>query len=137
MRQIGAFQMPSKWRLRFQFYEMNSLDPPCQERKLIVCIKSFDCLFQVSQLQGVLNVQEPHFWTLSSNYFVGGLKLEVSSDADAKYIVSHTQMIFRYFFICCLVNYYSSFRKVIYLQQGGDLNTGLDQYPNGLNQWGC
>ncbi len=54
------------------------------------------CLFlQVSQLHGVLNVQEPHFWTLGSNYYVGGLKLEVSSDADAKYIVSHTQMIFR------------------------------------------
>lgn len=54
-----------------------------------------DCYSKVSQLHGVLNVQEPHFWTLGSNYYVGGLKLEVSSDADAKYIVSHTQMIFR------------------------------------------
>ena len=52
-------------------------------------------VFQVSQLQGVLNVQEPHFWTLCSNYYVGGLKLEVANDADPKYIISHTQIIFR------------------------------------------
>lgn len=54
-----------------------------------------DCYNKVNSLQGVLNVQETHFWTLCSNYYVGGLKLEVSSDADPKYIVSHTQMIFR------------------------------------------
>ena len=40
-------------------------------------------------------MQETHFWTLCSNYYVGGLKLEVSSAADQKYVVSHTQMIFR------------------------------------------
>lgn len=40
-------------------------------------------------------MQETHFWTLCSNYYVGALKLEVSSDADQKYVVSHTQMIFR------------------------------------------
>ena len=40
-------------------------------------------------------VQEPHFWTLCSNYYCGGLKLEVSRDADPKYVISHTQMIFR------------------------------------------
>jgi hypothetical protein len=40
-------------------------------------------------------VQETHFWTLCSDYYCGGLKLEVSANADAKYIVSHTQMIFR------------------------------------------
>ncbi len=62
-------------------------------KDFLTCLKSF--FFQVSQLHGVLNVQEPHFWTLGTNYYVGGLKLEVSSDADAKYIVSHTQMIFR------------------------------------------
>ena len=51
--------------------------------------------FQVMQLEGVVGVQETHFWTLCSNFYSGGLKLEVSKDADAKYIVSHTQMIFR------------------------------------------
>jgi zinc transporter 5/7 len=49
----------------------------------------------VSQIHGVLNVQEPHFWTLCSNYYVGALKLEVANDADPKYVISHTQMIFR------------------------------------------
>jgi len=50
---------------------------------------------KVMQLEGVQGVHETHFWTLCSNYYCGGLKLEVSSNADAKYIVSHTQMIFR------------------------------------------
>jgi len=50
---------------------------------------------KVMQLEGVQGVQETHFWTLCSNYYCGGLKLEVSANADAKYIVSHTQMIFR------------------------------------------
>ena len=32
-------------------------------------------------------MQETHFWTLCSNYYCGGLKLEVAANADAKYIV--------------------------------------------------
>ena len=51
--------------------------------------------FQVTQLHGVLGVQEPHFWTLCSNYYAGGIKLEVRKDADHKYVIAHTQMIFR------------------------------------------
>jgi Co/Zn/Cd efflux system component len=51
--------------------------------------------FQVLSLEGVQGVQETHFWTLCSNYYVGGIKLEVSANADQKYIVSHAQMIFR------------------------------------------
>jgi len=54
-----------------------------------------DCYQKVMQLEGVQGVQETHFWTLCSDYYCGGLKLEVSANADAKYIVSHTQMIFR------------------------------------------
>merc|ERR1719422_668272 len=50
---------------------------------------------KVMQLEGVQGVHETHFWTLCSNYYCGGLKLEVSANADAKYIVSHTQNIFR------------------------------------------
>ena len=56
---------------------------------------TFTILFQVTQLHGVQGVQEPHFWTLCSNYYVGGVKLEVSKDCDPKYVISHTQMIFR------------------------------------------
>lgn len=54
-----------------------------------------ECYQKVMQLDGVQGVQETHFWTLCSDYYCGGLKLEVSANADAKYIVSHTQMIFR------------------------------------------
>lgn len=50
---------------------------------------------KVMQLEGVQGVQETHFWTLCSNFYSGGLKLEVSAAADQKYVVSHTQMIFR------------------------------------------
>jgi len=50
---------------------------------------------KVMQLEGVQAVQETHFWTLCSNYYCGGLKLEVAATADHKYIVSHTQNIFR------------------------------------------
>ena len=46
-------------------------------------------------MEGVQGVQETHFWTLCTNSFVGGLKLEVANTADPKYVVSHTQMIFR------------------------------------------
>jgi len=50
---------------------------------------------KVSQLSGVQGVQETHFWTLCSNYYVGGIKLEVSADADPTYVVRHAQLIFR------------------------------------------
>ena len=40
-------------------------------------------------------VQETRFWTLCSDYYVGGLKLEVSGDADPQYVVAHAHTIFR------------------------------------------
>ena len=52
------------------------------------------CYNKVMQLAGVYSVQEPHFWTLCSNTYVGGIKLEVSKSADHKYIIRHTHMIF-------------------------------------------
>lgn len=52
------------------------------------------CYQKVMQLAGVYSVQEPHFWTLCSDVYVGALKLEVSRASDPKYIVSHTHMIF-------------------------------------------
>ena len=51
-------------------------------------------LRQVGQLDGVYSVQEPHFWTLCSDVYVGAIKLEVASDADLKYIQSQTHNIF-------------------------------------------
>ncbi|XP_023017053.1 solute carrier family 30 member 7 [Leptinotarsa decemlineata] len=52
------------------------------------------CYQKVVSLAGVYSVQEPHFWTLCSDFYVGALKLEVSKTVDPKYVVSHTQMIF-------------------------------------------
>ena len=49
-------------------------------------------LFQVMQLEGVQGVQETRFWTLCTKYYVGGVKLEVSTNCDPKYVVSHTQV---------------------------------------------
>lgn len=52
------------------------------------------CYQRVMQLEGVYSVQEPHFWTLCSDIYIGTLKLEVAPDADARYIVSQTHNIF-------------------------------------------
>lgn len=52
------------------------------------------CYQKVTALAGVYSVQEPHFWTLCSDIYVGGLKLEVSKNVDPKYVVTHTQLIF-------------------------------------------
>lgn len=52
------------------------------------------CYQRVTQLEGVYSVQEPRFWTLCSNVYIGTLKLEVSPAADARYLLSHTHNIF-------------------------------------------
>ncbi|KAH8383472.1 hypothetical protein KR009_008876 [Drosophila setifemur] len=52
------------------------------------------CYQKVTGLAGVYAVQEPHFWTLCSDVFVGALKLEVSKNVDPKYVVTNTRMIF-------------------------------------------
>ncbi|KAL3288431.1 hypothetical protein HHI36_002877 [Cryptolaemus montrouzieri] len=52
------------------------------------------CYQKVVSLPGVYSIQEPHFWTLCSEVYVGGVKLEVSKNVDPKYVTSHTQMIF-------------------------------------------
>jgi len=54
-----------------------------------------ECYNKVASLQGVQGVHETNFWTLCTNYYVGGVKIEVSRDADPKYVVTHTQLIFR------------------------------------------
>lgn len=49
---------------------------------------------QVQQLQGVYNLQEPHFWTLCTDVYIGTLKLLVAPDADPRWILSQTHHIF-------------------------------------------
>ncbi|XP_041913217.1 zinc transporter 7 [Alosa sapidissima] len=53
-----------------------------------------ECYQRVQQLQGVYNLQEPHFWTLCTDVYIGTLKLLVAPDADAKWILSQTHNIF-------------------------------------------
>lgn len=52
------------------------------------------CCGQVQQLQGVYNLQEPHFWTLCTDVYIGTLKLLVAPDADTRWILSQTHHIF-------------------------------------------
>lgn len=49
---------------------------------------------QVQQLQGVYSLQEPHFWTLCSDVYIGTVKLLVAADADSRWILSQTHNIF-------------------------------------------
>lgn len=53
------------------------------------------CYQRLMQLEGVLSVQEPHFWTLCSDVYVGTVKLEVSRNADPRYITQNAQLIFQ------------------------------------------
>ncbi|XP_041133363.1 zinc transporter 7 [Polyodon spathula] len=53
-----------------------------------------ECYQRVQQLQGVYNLQEPHFWTLCTDVNIGTLKLLVAPDADSRWILSQTHNIF-------------------------------------------
>ncbi|XP_072748732.1 zinc transporter 7-A [Anoplolepis gracilipes] len=53
------------------------------------------CYNKVTQIPGVYSVQEPHFWTLCSDVYVGCLKLEVAREVDSKSVVITTQKIFQ------------------------------------------
>lgn len=53
------------------------------------------CYNKVTQIPGVYTVQEPHFWTLCSDVYVGCLKLEVARAVDPKSVVTTTQKIFQ------------------------------------------
>lgn len=50
---------------------------------------------RVVGLAGVHAVQEPHFWTLCSDVYVGAIKLEVAKEVDARYITQQAARIFR------------------------------------------
>ncbi|XP_024887877.1 zinc transporter 7 [Temnothorax curvispinosus] len=53
------------------------------------------CYNKVTQIPGVYSVQEPHFWTLCSDVYVGCLKLEVAREVDPKSVVMTTHKIFQ------------------------------------------
>ncbi|XP_016317727.1 zinc transporter 7 [Sinocyclocheilus anshuiensis] len=53
-----------------------------------------ECYQRVQQLHGVYNLQEPHFWTLCTDVYIGTLKLLVAPDADSRWILSQTHNIF-------------------------------------------
>lgn len=49
---------------------------------------------KIQQLPGVLSVQSPHFWTLSSDKFMGGIKIEVSFNCDPRYVMQTVKSYF-------------------------------------------
>uniref|UniRef100_A0A8C6UBY5 Zinc transporter n=1 Tax=Neogobius melanostomus TaxID=47308 RepID=A0A8C6UBY5_9GOBI len=53
-----------------------------------------ECYQRVQQLQGVYNLQDPHFWTLCTDVYIGTIKLLIAPDADTRWIQSQTHNIF-------------------------------------------
>ncbi|XP_068096098.1 zinc transporter 7 isoform X1 [Hyperolius riggenbachi] len=53
-----------------------------------------ECYQRVQQLQGVYHLQDPHFWTLCTDVYIGTLKLVVGPEADTRWILSQTHNIF-------------------------------------------
>ncbi|XP_072295156.1 zinc transporter 7 [Eucyclogobius newberryi] len=53
-----------------------------------------ECYQRVQQLQGVYNLQDPHFWTLCTDVYIGTIKLLVAPDADTRWIQSQAHNIF-------------------------------------------
>jgi len=57
--------------------------------------KSVHIAYQrVNQMDDVFSIQDPHFWALSSNVWVGTLRLLVAPTADTHKILSQTHHIF-------------------------------------------
>lgn len=52
------------------------------------------CCIQVQQLQGVYSLQDPHFWTLCTDVYIGTVKLLVAPDADRRWVLSQTHNVF-------------------------------------------
>lgn len=51
-------------------------------------------LQRVSALDGVLSIQEPHFWALCTDKYIGSLRVEVRRNVDYNYIQSMIRGIF-------------------------------------------
>lgn len=49
---------------------------------------------RVNQMEDVFSIQDPHFWALSSNVWIGTLRLLVAPTADTHKILSQTHHIF-------------------------------------------
>lgn len=50
---------------------------------------------RITQIPGVLSVQSPHFWTLSSTNFTGGIKIEVSFNCDPRLVANTSRKLFK------------------------------------------
>ncbi len=49
---------------------------------------------QLSQLDGVVGVQTPHFWTLCSDKYEGAIRLEIRQNADYRFIMKTAKYLF-------------------------------------------
>jgi len=54
-----------------------------------------DVYRKIQQIPGVLSVQSPHFWTLCSERYVGGIKIEVSFNCDPRYVTLTAKSLFK------------------------------------------
>lgn len=50
---------------------------------------------QVYEMEGVLQVHDPHFWTLCSGSYMGSLRLEVLPNTDTARIVAGVRSILK------------------------------------------
>jgi len=74
--------------LRDSVYVLMQRTPQELESQLPACYQ------RVMQVDGVLSVQQTHFWTLCSEVYVGTLKVECSQRADPRMVQTHIHSIF-------------------------------------------
>ena len=56
--------------------------------------KLHECHQRMMQLEGVYRIQEPHFWTLCSDVYVGTIKVQIAANANPMYIQSQAHSIY-------------------------------------------
>ena len=55
----------------------------------------FHLPYQVNELDGVLQIQDPHCWTLCSGTYIGSLRLDVLPGNDAVRLVAMAKSILK------------------------------------------
>lgn len=53
-----------------------------------------DVYKKISQIEGVISVQSPHFWTLCSEKYVGAIRIEAKLNYDPRYLLSTIKSLF-------------------------------------------
>lgn len=53
-----------------------------------------DVYRKINQIEGVISVQSPHFWTLCSDKYVGAIRVEAKLNYDPRYLLSSIKSLF-------------------------------------------